>query len=236
MEKAICKRAATVRFWDGYAKWYKLWMDHNSYHDYIIEVLTYMVHPRWKVLDIGAGSGILSLPLCAIECDVTALEPSVAMRSLLYEESFKRGIDWIKVNDGRWEDFQVCETGKNDLIMACNSLHLTQMGFEKALEKIFEAEPRNVFLVTELGSPEIKVKWQYGDYKMLFSKSYETESSFAYHEMEEMLEHWSFKIGRVISLEEEMDISAGLEFRDGHMWIRDTAYVGMYWWTNNGLA
>lgn len=141
-----------------------------------------MVQPRWNVLDIGAGSGILSLPLCAIECDVTALEPSAAMRSLLYEESFKRGIDWIKVNDGRWEDFQVCETGKNDLIMACNSLHLTQMGFEKALEKIFEAEPRNVFLVTELGSPEIKVKWQYGDYKMLFSKNYETESSFAYHE------------------------------------------------------
>ena len=156
------------------------------------------------------------------------------MRNLLYEESFKRGIDWIKVNDSRWEDFQVCETGKNDLIMACNSLHLTRIGFENALEKIFESGPTNVFLVTEFGSPDIKVKSQYGDYKMLFSKSYETESSFAYHGLEEVLDHWSFKMGRMISPDEERNIMARLRFSDGHMWMRDTAYVGMYWWTKNG--
>jgi len=41
-----------------------------------------MVEPGWKVLDIGAGNGVLSLPLCAIGCEVTALEPSWGMRSL----------------------------------------------------------------------------------------------------------------------------------------------------------
>ena len=24
----ICRRAATVHFWDGYAPWYKLWREH----------------------------------------------------------------------------------------------------------------------------------------------------------------------------------------------------------------
>lgn len=48
MEKNICKRAATIQFWDGYAKWYKLWIEHNNYHDRIIEVLTTMVEPGVK--------------------------------------------------------------------------------------------------------------------------------------------------------------------------------------------
>ena len=55
-----------------------------------------MVSHGWRVLDIGAGSGILSLPLCAIGCDGTAMEPSIGMRSLLYKEALNRGIDWIR--------------------------------------------------------------------------------------------------------------------------------------------
>ena len=63
MERAICKRVATVRFWDGYARWYKLWMEHTQYHQRIIEVLLAMTEKDWRVLDIGAGNGILSIPL-----------------------------------------------------------------------------------------------------------------------------------------------------------------------------
>ncbi|MDX9715392.1 MAG: hypothetical protein RBT37_08180 [Dissulfurispiraceae bacterium] len=81
MAEKICERAASIAFWDGYAPWYKQWIDHSKYHNRIIEALTAIVKPCWKVLDIGAGSGVLSFPLCAIECEVTALEPSVGMRS-----------------------------------------------------------------------------------------------------------------------------------------------------------
>lgn len=95
--------AKDVAFWDGYAKWYKLWIEHNNYHDRIIEVITTMVKPGWRVLDIGAGKGGLSLPLCAIGCDVTAIEPSRGMRNLFYEEDFKRGIDWVNVDERRRE-------------------------------------------------------------------------------------------------------------------------------------
>ncbi len=233
MSETLCKMAATVKFWDGYAPWYNLWLEHNCYHDRIIEVLTSMVAPGWKVLDIGAGNGVLSLPLCAIGCDVTAIEPSIGMRNLLLKETMNRGIDWISIEERRWEDTPSFHFAGYDLVMACNSLHLTEAGFEKSLAKAFKTGARNVFVVTE-HAPEIKVKWAYSDYSMLFAKSYETESSFAYHHMGEAFEHWSFKKGRMLSSEEEMRIKAKLVFEDEHFWMKDTAYVGMYWWSRDG--
>lgn len=233
MEKTVCKKVATVQFWDIYAKWYKCWMEHNNYHNRIIDVLTTMAEPGWRALDIGAGNGVLSLPLCAIECDVTALEPSSGIRSLFYEEAMKRGIDWINVDERRWEDVPSFELNDYDLIMACNSLHLTEMGFKQALEKIFHAKPKNVFVITELGPPEIKVKWQYRDYTMAFTKCYETESSFAYHHMDEAFEHYSLKKGKPLSCDERTSLKAQLTYEDDHFWMKDTAYIGMYWWERN---
>ena len=41
----------------------------TNYHDEVLETLMEMVRPGWKILDIGAGNGVLSLPLCAIGCE-----------------------------------------------------------------------------------------------------------------------------------------------------------------------
>ena len=38
MANTVCSRTASVTFWDGYAPWYKLWMEHNHYHNRIIEI------------------------------------------------------------------------------------------------------------------------------------------------------------------------------------------------------
>ena len=230
MEQAICKRVATVRFWDGYARWYKLWMEHTNYHKRIIEVLMAMTKPGWRVLDIGAGNGVLSFPLYAMGCDVTALEPSIGMRNLLYEEAFKLGLDWVAVDERIWEEVPCYEFVDYDLIMACNTLHLTEMGFEDGLEKIFRTRPRNVLLITELGPPEIRLKWYHEDYTMGFTKYYETDSSFAYHHLNEILEHWAFKKRRALHPDEIADIKRRIVLQDSHLWIKDTARIMMCWW------
>jgi SAM-dependent methyltransferase len=230
MERAICKRVATVRFWDGYARWYKLWMEHTEYHQRIIELLLAMTGKGWRVLDIGAGNGILSIPLYIRGCEVTALEPSVGMRNLLYEEAFKNRVDGLNVDERIWEEVPCYEFLDYDLIIACNTLHLTQIGFEEGLEKVFRTRPRNILLITELGPPDIRVKWQYADYAMVFTKSYEADSSYAYHHLSEMVEHWAFKKGRTLHPDEIADIKRRIILQDGHLWIKDTARVMMCWW------
>lgn len=236
MEKAICKRVSTVKFWDGYAKWYKFWMEHTHYHERITEVLMAMTRPNWRVLDIGAGNGVLSFPLYAKGCDVMALEPSIGMRNLLYEEAFKRGLEWVAVDERLWEEVPCYEYLDYDLIMGCNTLHLTQVGFEAALEKIFKARPRNVLLITEQGPPGMKVRWNYGNYAMVFTKCYETDSSFAYHHTNEILEHGTFKKGRKLHPDEIADIKRRIVLADSHLWIKDTARVAMYWWTKSEIG
>jgi len=203
-------------------------------HQRIIEVLRTIVKPGWRVLDIGTGNGILSIPLYIRGCNVTALEPSIGMRNLLYEEAFKRRINEITVDERIWEEVPCFEYLDYDLILACNTLHLTQMSFEQALAKVFRAGPAHVLLVSEAGPPAVRVKWHYENYTAVFMKFYEVDSSHAYHHINEMVEHWTFKKGRTLQTEEIQALKERIVLQEAHLWMKDTARVMMCWWKRDG--
>lgn len=231
MEIVLCNRTATIKFWDDYAKWYKLWIEHTHYHKRIIEVLKVMSRPDWKVLDISAGNGILSIPLYVQGCEVTALEPSVGMRNRLDEEVSRNKVDGLNVDKRVWEKVPCHEYSDYDLILACNSLHLTQIGFEEALEKVFRARPRNVFLIFEPSSPNTWVNDSFGEYKLLFTTSYEIDNSFVYHHSDEIVEHWTLMKGCSPQPDEIRDLKKRIIFKEGHLWIKQTSPIMMCWWT-----
>jgi hypothetical protein len=69
---------------------------------------------------------------------------------------------------------------------------------------------------------------------MTFTKSYETDGSYAYHHLNEMVEHWAFKKGWPLHPDEIEDIKRKIVLEDSHLWIKDRAQVMMCWWKRNG--
>jgi len=225
---------ASVEFWDHYAQWYQLWIEHTHYHDGILEILLSRAKPGWRILDIGAGNGVLSFPLSSYGCNVTALEPSAGMRNLLYESGLRHRSGRITVDDRMWEEVSNDEFSDYDLILACNSLHLTTMGFEKALEKIFRTRPQNIFLISEIDLPEIQRRWLDGAYSNVLLKSTDVHNPYAYHHLDEMVRHWTFIKGRSPQPNEIADLKKKIVLKDGHLWIEHTSRMMMFWWRRNG--
>jgi len=189
-----------------------------------------LARPSWKVLDIGSGGGVLALPLAKNNCNIVAIEPSSAMRSLINRNAININNNDIMIDTRRWEDVSVQDYYKYDLIIACNSLHLTSIGFRDGLCKIFHAGPKNIFVVTEKLYPAVVEMAEYSNYTMFCSASYEVESSFVYHNIDEAIEHWTLLKGSVLKSEEQDDIISRLVCRDSHYVIRDRACINLFWW------
>lgn len=80
--------------------------------------------PQMNVLDIGSGPGILALPLAGKVREVTAVEPSAAMRILLKQHMEEEGISNIRILPYLWEEVPETELGSYDLVIASYSLNM----------------------------------------------------------------------------------------------------------------
>jgi hypothetical protein len=76
--------------------------------------------------------------------------------------------------------------------------------------------------------PVVALRFAYPTHVVLFARSYKTDSSFAYHHMDEVFRHYRFKKGGPLLPGEELSLKTRATSADGHLWIHDSARVGVY--------
>jgi len=211
------------RFWDRFAPWYERWLNRGNYHRAIITEINSFIEPGWEVIDIGAGTGVLSIPMASVGCSVTAIEPSEGMRSIFSEKLRSLNVRNVHICPERWEDFHHNTTLNPDLIIACNSLHLTEGGIIGGMSKVFSFKSKYVCLATEINQSIFidfkEVDSIQDEYDFLYIKNLSLDSSFIFEDPEE---------ARELSVLTGIDIEVSLE---GEKLVqRDRTDLAVIWW------
>jgi ubiquinone/menaquinone biosynthesis C-methylase UbiE len=110
------------------------------------------IFPHFRVLDIGAGPGTLSVPLSGKVHHVTAVEPAFGMAELLKERSQKETIGNIDIVQKRWEDINIQKdlTPPYDLVIASYSLVMPDL--KQAIETMQKVCCGEIWLFWMAGS------------------------------------------------------------------------------------
>ena len=87
------------------------------------------------VLDIGAGTGRLAVPLAKVAKSITAVEPAAGMLNILLRNTEKENLHNINVIRKKWEEVVGgADVRGHDLLLACHSLGM--MDITGALRKM----------------------------------------------------------------------------------------------------
>jgi ubiquinone/menaquinone biosynthesis C-methylase UbiE len=96
------------------------------------------------VLDVGAGTGRLTLPLAKRAKQITALEPSAAMLAILKTEAHRKHVSNVRYVNSSLEDADVATVKPHDIVLASFSLLMPDV--ETALLKMNDYASKNVYL------------------------------------------------------------------------------------------
>lgn len=109
--------------WERLAGWYDTWVQNNDYVDLVMGGLPVALGRDVRVLEIGPGSGGLTVPVAAATREVVAVEPSPAMRKALSQNLMEAGLDNVRILPERVEGGLADVSGPFDLALASHSLY-----------------------------------------------------------------------------------------------------------------
>lgn len=108
------------------------------------------IRPGDTVLDMGAGTGRLAVPLAGKAARVTALDPSGGMLNVLRERMQRAGHSNYSCVQMKWEDVEIGrDIEPHDVVIAAFSLGFYDLG--SALAKLDRAAKRSVYLFWHAG-------------------------------------------------------------------------------------
>lgn len=107
-------------FWDKQkAQWYSEGLRHSDYSRKVVGVIRPVIKDCASLLDVGAGSGALCIPLARELERVVALDASSAMLDELREQARTTGIDNIETELAAWDDAEG-KIGDFDVVLVAN--------------------------------------------------------------------------------------------------------------------
>ncbi len=137
-----------ARFWDKRAASFSKAASETEYADRFLSIM----EPErcWTVLDMGCGSGTLAVPLAACVAQVTAVDFSAEMLSLVRARCAAGAIDNVTTLQGQWED-DWAELGIGTYDAAIASRSMVADDLKGSILKLDRAARRRVYVVTIVG-------------------------------------------------------------------------------------
>ncbi len=136
--------ACNASYWDKQAQTY----DENTAYmaDLTAKQLARMqLNPQYSVLDIGAGSGRLAIPMAKQVAHVTVIEPSNGMLNILSKKAQTGHLTNISTLNQPWEAVNIySDIQPHDVVVA--SLSFFMLDLQTQLQKMNTAAKRNVYL------------------------------------------------------------------------------------------
>ncbi len=131
-------------FWDGF----DLWEAYESYTGYPGELMAPIlgrIDGHTTVLDVGAGSGGLALPMALAADRVTAVEPSSAQCKRLRRKALALDLNNLVVVEKAWEEVGMEGVASHDIVTAGYALFMDDI--QGALLKMHRMARKKIFLV-----------------------------------------------------------------------------------------
>jgi len=244
----------TIAFWDTRAGRYDNAIKCSNSADIATRKLD--IDSECTVLDIGAGTGRLTIPLAQTVKKVTAIEPSKGMLKYLKEDMSKEGLTNITCINKRWEDVSAEEIDIHDIVIASHSLSM--LDIIGALSKMNDLAKRQVYLFAFAGNrANYGELWPklYGEeyrpgpdyiylYNVLYSmsiyanvESYKQESMHRFSSLDDAVEYFGEIFGDVPVSRREEELRAYLSEKlieeDESLCLKHESKNAMIWWKRN---
>ena len=201
MRSGHCQRMAhedPSSIWDRRAKEFnKSMMQHRERAEK--QIANLKLKPEYMVLDVGAGTGRLAIPIAKHVKTVTAIDQSTGMLECLQENMEKEGITNIVCLNKRWEDVELgVDIEPHDVVLASHSLGM--LDIQEALAKMDAAAKKYVYILTSAG------RWmgdgeEEGLWKAIFGERHRTRA-------------WGSDYMFFCNLLHDMKIYANVDIRD----------------------